>query len=340
MVSIKTQRTPPITAEQQAFFLDQGYLVVPDIFSDSDLIPVIEEISEQLDQLASEFFKAGKLSCTYDTLDFEHRLAMINRETSEIAKAMWDTNVVLPSFFNLMCTPRLLDLIELFCGPEIIASSVYRLRPKVPDHIQSAVPWHQDSGYFEPMCDKGLVLTVWLPLVNATRENGCLWVLPKAHRHGILTHRKAEGRPYLEITPDGLPSQDAVCCPVPKGGVLLLNNMTPHASFDNTTDAVRWSMDLRYQSAAMPTNARISRLPGEMVEVPGMDAQDERPIACYPPEPDFLIRSQRRPDEVLTTAEQFLELRRSHVSQPVTNRWNAAWESDAIALKENDAPSQ
>jgi hypothetical protein len=38
-------------------------------------------------------------------------------------------------------------------------------------------------------------------------------------------------------------------------GELLLGNRTPHASFDSKTNRVRWSMDLRYQSAALPTNA-------------------------------------------------------------------------------------
>lgn len=31
---------------------------------------------------------------------------------------------------------------------------------KVPRHPFSAVPWHQDSGYFEPRCDNDLILTV------------------------------------------------------------------------------------------------------------------------------------------------------------------------------------
>ena len=63
-----------------------------------------------------------------------------------------------------------------------------------------------------------------------------------------------------------------MAAPVPKGGVLLLTNRTPHASFENKTDIVRWSMDLRYQSAALPTNAQITRLPGE--------ARARPPSAC------------------------------------------------------------
>ena len=68
-----------------------------------------------------------------------------------------------------------MNIAEQLVGEEIIASSVYRLRPKIPNYGYGEVPWHQDSGYFEPYCDKDLVVTVWLPLVDADVENGCMW---------------------------------------------------------------------------------------------------------------------------------------------------------------------
>ncbi len=302
----------------------EGYVMVPDVFTNADLQPVIDEIQADVDRLAREFFAAGKLTRLYDEFDFEQRLVHLNREAPDLPAKIWNAHV-LPSFFDLMRTERLLDIMESICGPEIIASSVYRLRPKVPSNNRSAVPWHQDSGYFEPYCDTAMVVTCWLPLVDATEANGCLWVRPRQHTDRVLPHKQAKGQPYLIIdhvdyTPN-MPTPDSVCCPVPKGGVLLLTNRTPHASFDNVTDSVRWSMDLRYQSASLPTNAKITRLPGETVYDP---ESTDAPIACYPPEPDFLVRSQSRHDEVLTTREQFLNLRKEHQFQPMTQRWQTA----------------
>ena len=310
-----TTQITGLSAEQKGQFLDRGYLMVPDVFTDADLQPVIDEVSETVDRVAREQHAAGKLSRLYDEYDFEHRLAMISRETPEAASSMWNSNLALPTFFHLMRTPRLLDIAESLCGPELIASSVYRLRPKVPSHRQSPVPWHQDSGYFEPTCDKALVVTVWVPLVNATRENGCLWVLPGGHKPGVVVpHRRSSTGPYLEILDGHLPPGEPLCVPVPKGGALLMTNLLPHASFDNSTDVVRWSMDLRYQSAALPTNADITRLPGEMT--------DPFPGACYPPEKDFLIRSAARSAEVVRTAQEFVELRTRHARRPMTQRWS------------------
>ena len=312
-----------LTDEQQAFFHREGYLVVENVFDDADLQPPIDDINRAIDERVAKLMAEGKLSRDYAEHDFAHRLARISEETDELALSMWDGRLNGPGFFQLITNDKLLDIAESLCGEELIASSVYRLRPKIPSHNKSPVPWHQDSAYFEPYCDKALVLTVWLPLVDATAENGCLWVIPRAHTGEVLPHRWADGKPYLEIDENDLPpGVEKVCCPVPRGGCLLLTNLTPHVSFDNNTDAVRWSMDLRYQSASLPTNAPITRLPGESQPRGQSPAEpDFVPIACFPPEADFLVRSRQRPDEVVRSADVFAALRSEHEKAGLTQRW-------------------
>jgi phytanoyl-CoA hydroxylase len=156
-----------LSDRQLQHFEGEGYLIVEDLFSDAELQPLIDEISADLDRRCREAVVVGKLSRTYEEYDFEHRLAHVDRENQSISKSMWDMKVVLPSFFGLMTNPKLLDIAERLCGPELIASSVYRLRPKIPKHAWSPVPWHQDSAYFEPYCDLGLILTVCVRLVRS-----------------------------------------------------------------------------------------------------------------------------------------------------------------------------
>lgn len=307
-----------LTGAQLEEFYREGYLVVENLFSNDDLQPVIAEITDEIDTRARALVAAGELSRTYEEYDFEHRLAHISGETDKVALSIWNGNLAGPAFFDLIRHPRLLDVAEQICGPELIASSVYRLRPKIPDYDYGAVPWHQDSGYTEPYCDNNLMLTVWLPLVDATPERGCLWVQPRVHKGEVFTHEGRPGKAYLVIPEEALPDIEPLCVPVMKGGVLLLTNRTPHASFENSTDIVRWSMDLRYQNAKLPTNAPITRLPGEAVATP----DNAVPPACYPPEADFLVRSRLRPHEVVTDPAVFHAIRRNHLAQPVTNRWH------------------
>ena len=47
--------------------------------------------------------------------------------------------------------------------------------------------WHQD-GYTEHLSDPQ-VPAIWLGLTDATVENGCLRVVPRSHRLGLLSHR-------------------------------------------------------------------------------------------------------------------------------------------------------
>ena len=312
---MSTTATHCLEPEQLEKFHTDGYLVVENVFDDARLNAVAEEVTAVIDREARQLVAAGVLSSTYEEYPFTSRLTHITAETREVYNKIISGQLSLPSIFELIRTPAMLDIAESLCGPELIASSVYRLRPKLPDFAHGVVPWHQDSGYFEPFCDDSLVLTCWLPLVDATAENGCLQVIPRVQHGPVVTHTLGES--YLVIPDEHLPSHEFVTVPVKRGDALLLTNRTPHQSTPNNSDVIRWSMDLRYQSAALPTNAPVTRLPGEIVS-----GVAPAPVACYPPEADFLIRSQLRPDEVVQTAEEFDRLRRTHQPGVMTDRWN------------------
>ena len=314
-------KTMKLNQQQIDFFHTEGYLVVDPVYSEADIQPVVDDLNGEVTRRAQKLVDQGKLSRTFEEEGFERQLARISEETDQLALSIWNNLLHGPGIFHMIPHPALIDVVEQFCGPEIIASSVYRLRPKIPNYDYGAVPWHQDSSYFEPYCDNALVLTVWVPLVEATRENGCLWVYPGSHQMPVIEHRADASRKYLEIGDENLPETERMMCPVRKGGLLLLTNRTIHGSLANTTDAVRWSMDLRYQSAALPTNAQITRLEGEATAMIDADV----PAACFPPEPDFLVRSQKRPDEVMTRFEDFRHIRENHPRSDFTNRWNVKW---------------
>lgn len=300
------------------FFHTNGYMVLQGLFDDSDLDPLIGEINEEIDLLAEDLVRTGELSRTYREQPFEQRLASIHRETEKVFSAIKAGKLCGPALFSVLTHPRLLDVAEQLCGPELVASSVYRLRPKLPSNPVGNIPWHQDSGYFEPYCDNSLIVTCWIPLVDATRDRGCLMLIPRAHKNGVYKHTPHPGKVFLEIRPADLPSGEPVCVPVPKGDVLFMTNTTPHASLENTSDTIRWSIDVRYQSAALPTNAVAFGWNKPISEPTSADV----PSACYPPEKDFLVRSRKRPSDVCPDAEHFRQLRLSHQPGPMSDRWN------------------
>jgi phytanoyl-CoA hydroxylase len=298
-----------LSPEQLEFFNREGYLMVPDVFVPADLMPLREELTGVIDREARRLVEEGRLSQSFEEEPFERRLTKIWNECPGIMQPLTGKGgggYSGAELFRLITHSKLVAYIESFVGEEIIGSSVYRIRPKIPGMDQGVVPWHQDSGYFEPHCDDDLIVTVWMPLVDATPENGCLQVFPRAHDQGILRHWTNGPNGYLAIADDDLPpTGDPVTVPVPMGGALFLSNRTPHCSTPNTSDIVRWSLDLRYQSAEVPNNV------GEMPET----FHRERPIheiACYPPEADFVVQSACAPERVVATPAAFDQIRQRY----------------------------
>jgi phytanoyl-CoA hydroxylase len=307
-------QTPRLSAEQVKFFHEEGYLIVPDIFDPKELIPLKQELHARIDHKIRELHAQGRLTHTYPDEPFETRAARIYADSRENGEAiMRDLEGLAgggytgPEMFKLITHSRLVAAIECIVGEEIVGSSVYRIRPKMPGKdSRGIVPWHQDSGYFSAHCDQHLIVTCWLPLVDATAHNGCMQILPRAHKQGIIRHYTGGHAGFLVIKDGDLPADTskAITAECPAGGVVLMTNLTPHCSTVNHSDQVRWSLDLRYQSASAPNNVGFT---------PELDAEPapDYLVACYPPEADFVVQSRRRPQSV-TTYEEYLARRRHY----------------------------
>src|SRR5262249_12968611 len=161
-----------------------------DLLDEDDLAPVIAALEEAVADGARSLIARGALSSGYEDERFETRLTRITAETEALYWSICSGQLASAGIFGLFANPKLLDLAESLVGPEIMASSVSRLRPKVPGFPHGVVPWHQDSGYFEPHCDRDLVLTMWIPLVDATPERGCLQLIRGAHRGSLARHHQ------------------------------------------------------------------------------------------------------------------------------------------------------
>src|SRR5437016_4282112 len=95
-----------------------------------------------------------------------------------------------PFWVRLISDPRLLDIAELFVGPNIaLFASHYLSKPPVEG---MPVLWHQDGSYWplEPM----EVVTLWLAVDDSLPENGCMRVIP-----GTQTTELQEMKPNTEV---------------------------------------------------------------------------------------------------------------------------------------------
>lgn len=141
--------------------------------------------------------------------------------------------------------------------------AVYK-KPGNPEEF----PWHQDNGY--TFTEPQQYLTCWVPLTDATMDNGCPWVAPGIHRMGTLHH---------DIGPLGMEClkdpQDKVAVPAKVGDIVVFSSLTPHRTGPNLTGDVRKSYILQYA----PDGAMVHRHDGTV-------------LAANDPERQFYVNPQ------------------------------------------------
>lgn len=229
-----------------------GYVVLRDIIDDQNLEPMRDFIKAKVDAHSSELYSEGKLSSLYEDESFERRYAAICEEL-DILPRNWAFGVFGRELYDLYNLPGVLHVIRLLLGSEVSNIGTPALRTKLPGSVITSFPWHQDSQYLDQSAvgkkekhTGGLhMVTVWVPLVEATIENGCCWVIPGSHRWGLLDGARDADmniRMEADVEARGTP----VPIPLKPGGALFMSNLTVHASKVNRTRKSRWSIDFRY----------------------------------------------------------------------------------------------
>src|ERR1044072_119689 len=108
-----------------------------------------------------------------------------------------------------------------------------------PAQIGAETPWHQDQAYWDPEYDYNS-MSVWIPLQQATVENGCMWFVPGSHRLDIHTHQSIGGDTRIHgLEALGADVSSAVACPLPAGGATFHHCKTLHYTGPNQSDTPR-----------------------------------------------------------------------------------------------------
>ena len=235
-------------------YRNQGYLLMRQVLKPSDLAIVCALISLLVDKHASQLYHAEKISCLYENESFERRLALINQQT-ELRESLWDLVRAFdcPELFHLIQHPVILDMLESLIGPEISWTGSYVTRLKLPQNQGAIFPWHQDSQYYGQGTRHLHVVTLWIPLVDTNEDNGCLYVIPGSHKWNLLKGERGEDNKiytFENVEQLGQP----LALPMRQGDILLLSNLTFHASKLNRSNNVRWNVDLRYVSTPPTQN--------------------------------------------------------------------------------------
>ncbi|HEU4428982.1 MAG TPA: phytanoyl-CoA dioxygenase family protein [Myxococcota bacterium] len=211
-----------ITEEQAAHYDEHGYVALEDALAPemiSELIALLDPLEARVDaqlraQPGQRAFIADARAITFTVhpaaRDARLRELISSRPFAELAHDLLGADV------------------RLYWDQAVYKKSE---RPRT-------FGWHQDNGYgyVEPQG----YLTLWIALTDATRENGCLEVLPGLHKLGTLAHASSGDGIFLDL-PEPLPPElpAPVALPLRAGSLVAMSSLLPHRTGPNRTPHVR-----------------------------------------------------------------------------------------------------
>lgn len=159
--------TRQLTPEECAAFHRDGFVLIPDLYSERE-IAVLRAHIEGSEELKSS---------AWGLADGEGRASRL---------ALWG-NVSRDALGLVSAAPRVVDNVERLLG-----EPVYHWHSKVmlkEPRVGGAWEWHQDYGYwYHDGCPFPQMVSCMLSIDASTRENGCLQVLVGSHRLGRIEH--------------------------------------------------------------------------------------------------------------------------------------------------------
>ena len=202
---------------------EKGYFLLEDALGQR----ILDEVEEAIDPIEAKYeahLKAngGEFGISKaDALTFTAHVV----KRSETLKRF-----ALSQVFASLCLNLIGDNARLYWD-----QAVYK-KPGNPEEF----PWHQDNGYSFVLPQT--YLTCWVPLNDATVDNGCPWVLPGVHREGTLKHKPT--RLGFQCVED--PGEVAQPIEAKRGDIVVFSSLTPHRTGPNLTSDVRKAYILQY----------------------------------------------------------------------------------------------
>ena len=220
-----------LTAQQISQYRDEGYTVLHEFLSRSAVDAILSAIED---------LTATSTVAHHDA----SRLEMEPNQKPEGRKVrrIYEPCTHYPRFRSLSESMDLLDVIEQLIGPNLIFHlSKINMKPAV---LGSVVDWHQDLTYY-PLTNTDSV-TVLFYLEDADASNGCLQVIPCAHRR-VLNHT-SQGLFQGRVT-ETIDASKSVFLAAKAGSAILMHCLTPHSSAPNNSPHPRTTLIMSYRAA-------------------------------------------------------------------------------------------
>jgi len=243
------------TERERKQFEDSGFFARERVFSQDE----IEQMRDAIEHVHQQVLDAAALEeCPIEeTIDNQRFQDLLGSKI----KWEWDKNLpairsmepcyhLEPRVDALVDDPRVWGPCRDIIGQEELSLFSSKLNVKRPGG--APFPWHQEGPYWAYGAEQlEKIVTVLVTLDDATKENGCLWVVPGSHNKGMLKcleDRGVLGRLYTDM--DQLEGE-AYPVELPAGSVFFFHYNIVHGSQTNRSRSNRRVLLLAYQPAGL-----------------------------------------------------------------------------------------
>lgn len=119
-----------------------------------------------------------------------------------------------------------------------------------PPRIGSEKKWHQDAAYFR-VSDPNLIAGVWIALDRATRENGCMQVIPGSQLGGPVPHVPMLDINECHIRPDVVRAERRIAIEMEPGDALIFHACLHHFTEPNTSGMRRRAVQFHFHQLGL-----------------------------------------------------------------------------------------
>jgi len=232
-----------LTQRQRQFYEENGFLVIPNLVSDS----LIDEFKQRFLDIVDGKVDSGSILKMKDLSLKDKRGLPNERIYNKIQDFVWDE--VLAKY---ICSPDVLDYVQCFTGPDIRAvHSMLINKPPDAGTRTSRHPLHQDLHYF-PFRPADRIVAAWTAMEHIDDSNGCLVVQPGTHKGELEQHdypdwENGVNKMYHGIR--GADSNSRVHLHMEKGDTVFFHPLLIHGSGTNVSPNFRKAISCHYSTS-------------------------------------------------------------------------------------------
>ena len=256
------EETKYLSQTQKQSWNEKGFILIPNFFPEDKCIEINQTVVDIVRSMAgnSEEFNHAYIDQGHigiREMKPSQKIENIEDEMSKVFR-LHQTGI----FNKFIKRDDLLNIVEDILG-ENIDCFLSQFIFKNPGAWGQ--PWHQDSSYFP--FDRAPQVGAWLATSAATKENGCLVILPGSHKEVIHEHlpddRPGSNYGYTEIKDHDFKKEMPLF--LNTGDLLLFHSFLMHKSYDNKSNNRRTAMVYHFAETGTdfgeldsPTNEWIS----------------------------------------------------------------------------------